>query len=93
VKGPRVHILSSLDELSLVCSGSVDLVWSVLMLSVGFTLMLVRLDLLDLSCNLCDCKLLMLQVFTSFHVVIGVPYFIYVSFCCVGGGAGFFGHL
>ena len=30
VRGPRVHIPSSLDELSLVCSGSVDLVWSVL---------------------------------------------------------------
>jgi hypothetical protein len=30
VKGPRVHIRSSLDELSLVCSGSEDLVWSVL---------------------------------------------------------------
>ena len=30
VRGPRVHICSSLDELSFVCSGSADLVWSVL---------------------------------------------------------------
>jgi len=30
VRVPRVHIRSSLDELSLVCSGSVDSVWSVL---------------------------------------------------------------
>jgi len=30
VRRPRVHIRSFLDELSLVCSGSVDLVWSVL---------------------------------------------------------------
>ena len=30
VRDPRVHIPSSLDELSVVCSGSVYLVWSVL---------------------------------------------------------------
>jgi len=30
VRAPRVHIRSSLDELSLVYSGSVNLVWSVL---------------------------------------------------------------
>jgi len=38
-------------------------------------------------------KLLTLQMLCSFHVVIGIPYYIWVSFHCVGGGAGFFGHL
>jgi len=55
--------------------------------------MLVRWDLLHMFCNLCGCKLLTLQVFCWFHVVIGVPYFVYVSFYRVGGCSGFFGHL
>jgi len=38
VRGPKVHIRSSIDDLSLVCSGNVNLVWSVFMLSVGPTL-------------------------------------------------------